>query len=393
MLVFYIDGLGPRPHKSVGSQALVISAIQILESKFPGSRYVLMSSHPPADSEYLRKAPFDIEVVQRPGSQLHTIFTVRGIVNRCDAVVSPWGDGYITYPPHFIWRKTLFLKKRGIPLVLATASLGPFVSGWKQYFAREGLRRFDVLTIRDTITLEYLRELGLPDAKLIPDTAFVLKPAPKKEVPCILREEGIPESEPFVGVGVSILMHHLMKDANRDYPALMARLVEHIRSTFNRNVVLIPHQLIPQSWPFDAASRTARGGDDRTAARLTLDALSSKDRVYQITGIRTCNEFKGIIGEAEMFVGGRMHTVIAASSMHVPCAIMQYSHKARGVMDTIEASDVVWDLRDDETSLLRTVDNIWETRAARRKRFEQIMPDVRRRTYALADEVARLLES
>lgn len=43
-------------------------------------------------------------------------------------------------------------------------------------------------------------------------------------------------------------------------------------------------------------------------------------------------ELKAVIGKCDLFIGGKMHANIAATSMHVPTVGMQYGHKFYGIM-------------------------------------------------------------
>lgn len=80
-----------------------------------------------------------------------------------------------------------------------------------------------------------------------------------------------------------------------------------------------------------------------------------------------------------------MHAVISAVSMHVPSVIMQYSHKASGVMEMLGLLDHVWDCRQPADALLKRVDAAWADRKTEHARLAQKMPAMVSQAYALGD--------
>lgn len=397
MYTFYIDGLGPRPHVSVGSQALVNSTVQILEKAYPGSRYLFLSARPDVEEAYLRDCGGDYRIFQREASTFKTIGTIQRMVEQSDAVICPWGDGYITSPPHMTLRKTMMLKLRQKPMMLMTSSLGPFETGWKRTLSRLSLRNFDAMTVRDTVTYDYFQEMGFNRAKLLPDTAFVLKPAGMERVHEMFAQEEIPLFLPgeYIGINVSILLYNRMKKSGGDYIGLMCEIVDRVRALSNKPVILIPHQFYSDAmlsaYPQYLDKLTGEGGDDREAAASIFESLQDIRDVYWLKGEYTCAEYKGVIGHSAAFIGGRMHTVIAALSCCVPSVIIEYSHKARGLMDMLSIREYCWSVRERKKDLWETIERLWAGRDDYRKRLETMMPGLIEQAYSAAYEIQPLL--
>lgn len=387
MMKFYIDGLGPKPHVSVGSQALVNATVQIIENRYPGSRYYFMSQCPEIEEEYLRQTGCDCQVIQRPEGLLNTVRLIKQMTAEVDAVVSPWGDAYITLPPHVALRKTFIFKLNKTPLMLMTSSLGPFQSGWKKIAAKAALKKFDVLTVRDTITYDFFRSLGFDQTKLIPDTAFVLRPATPERVQEIYAAEGFSLQEgKYVGLNVSVLLYNRMKKQGKDYISLMCELIKNVKTMTQLPILLIPHQYYSEKilmrFPELKTRLQSEGGDDREIIPMIYDRLTDADQVYAVKGEYSCYEYKGMIKGCAAFIGGRMHSVIASLSSSVPCLIMQYSHKSLGLMTMLGVSEYCWNVQDKPEALAEMVSLLWNTKDAYQKKLEQIMPELQGQTYS-----------
>lgn len=393
LMTIFLDALSRIPTVSIGTQALIIGCLQILRRRFPHATFVMLTSHPAQERHYLDALGYPIEYVARSPSQWGTLRQFRAIVRRVDAVACAWGDGYVGKAAWRLLQKILPLKRAGIPLILVTASVGPFRPGLDVWLARQALSLFDRLTVRDMNSLRHVQAVGFSDARCLPDTAFVLEPAADDVVDDILRREGIPTSEPPVGVNPSILLYHRFPALHgKAYPPAMAALVDHVRRLTRRPVLLIPHQVYPDGFPgLTPERRLSLDGDDRAAAELVLDAMSDRDGVYALAGEYSPAEYKGLLKRCELFIGGRMHAVISAISAGTPSVIMQYSHKASGVMEGLDLEEWVWDIRSPESDLAGLVDKAWAGRAGLRARLVERSPREAKEAYRLGDVLAEAL--
>lgn len=385
MLVF-VDALARIPTVSVGTQALILGALQIIRRRYADARFVMLSAHPTLDRWFLQPSGFPIEFVERSSSQIGTMRQMRDILGRVDAVACAWGDAYVTFPPHFMLRKILCLKRSGVPLVLFTASLGPFPSRVDKLMARLALARFDRITVRDVHTERYLNELGMEEVHAMADTAFVLDPSPLPRVHGILHSESVLLDRPRIGLNISILLDHLFRQRGLDeYASVMARFVRSLLDSTDADIVLIPHQIYPSICQVSDAARRSRDGDDRVAIAAVLNRLGPDRRVHAVMGDYSAADYKGMIAACDMFVGGRMHSVISAVSTHVPSLIMQYSHKAGGVMEMLGLQEHVWDISRPESDLLSRAVSLWSARLDVRSSLERRMPSILADAYGVGD--------
>ena len=380
----YFDALSLKPTTSIGTQAYIISGLQIISRKFPKAEFLLLSSDIEVDEHYLKQTNLNYKLIQRDKSKIGTWKQVRKILKQIDVVVSSWGDAYITDPPHRLFRKTLMLKKKNIPLILFTSSIGPFSGGLKKIMAVNGLRMFDFLTVRDAITYEYFNSLKLKNVKLIHDSAFVLEPSPKEKVNEVLTKSGF-KGDLYIGLNISVLLYNKLKDFGRDYASEMAEFVMWLNNHFKLPVILIPHQIFPTCYKFSPEQYISKGGDDRFAIDEIMKHISDKSQIFPLMGEYSPMELKGIIKGSEIFIGGRMHSVIAAISTATPAMIMQYSHKAGGMMKFLGLDEYLWDIKDTTLKLQEKVDLLWNNRQKIRSKLNNELPPIFEEIYGLVD--------
>jgi len=396
MRKFYIDGLGPRPHVSIGSQALVNATVEIIERRFGGSEYYFLSACPEVETEYLKQTGCRCRIVQRPNGLLGTYLQIRDITRQVDAVVCPWGDAYISSGPHLAFRKVATFRRRSLPRMLMTSSVGPFEGGWRGWMAKAAMRQFDVLTVRDSVTYDLFKSVGLAKVQLLPDTAFVLKAAGPARVKEILEAESIPVGPGFyVGVNASVLLFNRMQQLGADYIQLMVNLIRRVKSLTGLPVVLIPHQIYTKRmldhYPRKRDRLLEADGDDREVLDLIYERLADSREVYAIRGEYSCSDYKGLISGCELFVGGRMHAVIAALSCGVCSLILEYSHKSRGLMEMLSLEDYVWPIEDSPERLWEKLSVLYDRRDAYRKRLLEIMPGLVEDAYSAGAALERTM--
>ena len=75
--------------------------------------------------------------------------------------------------------------------------------------------------------------------------------------------------------------------------------------------------------------------DDRAINRVVYQKVANKTRVKLLHNEYTPEELKGIIGQFDLFISGRMHPLIHAICMSVPSIGIDYDHKIRALMNML----------------------------------------------------------
>jgi polysaccharide pyruvyl transferase WcaK-like protein len=368
---------------SIGTQAFIISSMHIIKKQIPQVEFIMLSCYPEMDRAYYCNLGFDVNLIKRSENQLGTIKDILSIIKNVDAVVSVWGDGYISNPPYKLAHKTAFLKYKNKPTVLFPSSIGPFSGKIKTFIAKKGLKQFDKIMVRDTVTFKYFKEIGLENVTLLPDTAFILEPSGESAVDEIFKKENIPTGRQYIGLNISQLLNCLFREKKGgNYPLLMAEIADHLYQEFHCNVLLIPHQVYLTQYEYlDPALLTSIDGDDRYAIREVMKYVKNTKNVYPVLGEYNAMETKGVIGRCQIFIGGRMHSIIGALSLGIPSVILQYSHKAQGVMDMLELAQYVWDHNSSKEELIELIDTVWNNRNDLKRDIQTRMTSIKKEAW------------
>lgn len=354
-----------------GGMAVVLGADETLKNTFPETEIVLLSSHPQIDARRYRGS--NIKIIdfwyKKTDSKLTTYVcsSLRAASLLCnsliyryikinskityanyDAIVDLSCDSLSDYygrVPLFYFLFTIYqgvIIKR--PVIICAASVGPFEDKLSKFMAKFVLNKVDLITLREDFSTEFLAKTGIDQPRICQtaDLAFLMEPAPSNRIDEIFREEGMNDyNRPLIGITASQLISRYAfpnisnnNEKYREYIGIMVKLVELLVDKLNATIVLVPHGVVPTE-------------DDRIACAKIYEATKNKDKINFIKGDYTADELKGIIGRCDMFIGSRMHSTIAATSMHVPTIAIAYSHKFYGVIGKMLNQDkYIVDIRD-----------------------------------------------
>lgn len=233
------------------------------------------------------------------------------------------------------------------PNMLYGVQVGPFGKGPKAkiggFLVGFVLNRMKLITVRDSISREYLRKLGIskPSIYITADPAFLLQSVPNEKAKEILLREGVhKEARPLVGINISSLIYRFgfpndmtLEDKRSEYILTMSRTVNYLIEKLGATVVFVPHTFNP------------KGQDDRTIAREIFSQITRKDKFVLITQERTPEELKGIIGQMDLFITTRHHPLVHSTSMHVPTIAIDYTFKMKALMKRLGQESFVCDIK------------------------------------------------
>lgn len=376
-----------------GCEALARTVIQYLRQSQEQVHITLYSYHIAQDQLYLsdvpglhlagldklpgKYSPYNLSyhtkrLLGKPASKLPLTAEFQRLVDESDLVIAIGGDNYCYNMGQGYYFLDRYIKSRGKKYMLLGCSIEPedIKNGLDSH-----LDLFDCITVRESISYDAMKEAGMDNIQLIPDSAFLL-PA----------EEGLSLPAGFdparaVGLNFSPLVMRSESAENmtvRNFEALTRYILEHT----DLQVALIPHVV----WP---------GNDDRTALAQLHSRFADSDRIFVIPD-GGASQLKGVISRLRFFVGARTHATIAAYSSCVPTLTLGYSVKARGIARDLFGTEEGYVLavqqlqREDE--LKDAFIRIMEHEDAIRSRLQRLMPLYQQQAEKISDAVTRVLE-
>jgi colanic acid/amylovoran biosynthesis protein len=301
-------------------------------------------------------------------------------LHQADAVLSVGGDNYTMdygYPEYYLALNRL-CREAGRPLVIWGASIGPFPPGPTSDEIIAELRRADLITARESLTVEYLARHGVVgNVRHTADPAFLLPPEP------VDTSAFWPESEKVLGVNISPILGRYREDKS-NLPVLKssAELVQHAVDEFGMGVLLIPHVTGGPAY-----------NDDHATMQDVMAALDCPGKVALMPSGYTAGETKYVISQCRFLVAARTHATIAGFSSLVPTCSIAYSQKARGInRDLFGHERYVVDARAATSDkLIGALRALIEDEEDVRRDLCAVMPEVMKRARANAAHLADLL--
>lgn len=239
------------------------------------------------------------------------------------------------------------------PIIIFSQSVGPFKDGIPTFLAKYCLDHSDLVIVREEITKEYLKKLGVKSpVYLTADCAFLLETACRERLERILREEGLKISGKTT-IGISA--NFMLDDKENKYANTLSQLIDYLIEKYDANIIFVPHVI---------SGKTGGRNDDRVIAEKIYNLCEKKERIGLIKGDYSPEELKAVIGFCDIFIGGRMHANIAAISSCIPTMATAWSHKYYGISRAVGLEKYVCDYREININDLKLmVDELWQHKA------------------------------
>lgn len=239
---------------------------------------------------------------------------MKALFDTKDAVCfSIGGDNYCYGDYNRYIKMNTYLTQNGSKTVLWGCSVEPDRINLPE--VKADLKRYSLITARESITYNAMKNAGLENVMLCPDPAFLLQPT-ETELPDIFGND-------VVGINISPLVMNYESDGGitmKNYCAL----IEHVLADTDMNIAFIPHVV----WSFN---------DDLKPLGELFEKYKKTGRVALADSERklNCAELKYIISKCRFLVAARTHASIAAYSTGVPALVTGYSVKAKGIAKDI----------------------------------------------------------
>lgn len=403
---FYLaghDNFGNR-----GCEALVRSIAGLVRTQLPQARFSVPSVAPALDAPQWPEMGLDGAALVAPSRMPGSIKWWNRAVSRVPALLSMWEPRYslpaalqatidgssavvmtggdvisLDYAFGDLFRWSGFIDaaaRSGCPTMLFAASVGPFSAHpVVERHMQNHLKRYSIITVRESASLQYLRRLGLEQAVLVADPAFCLVPEAV--------EPGAPYTDPGDGVLAFNVSPLVARGWQRQNPGLSlieecAAFIRRVLAQTGLSVALLPHVD-----PLDGASENS----DSAYMTDLLTALGGPQRRLALVrrGLNAA-QIKYLVGRSRYLIAARTHATVAGWSQHVPTVSIAYSIKARGLnQDLFDSLDHVLDTpKVDRDTLWASYERLASREADIRSLLQERIPQWRAKAAHSAELLA-----
>jgi colanic acid/amylovoran biosynthesis protein len=289
------------------------------------------------------------------------------------------------------------IRTLGIPVVEFVSSPGPFKTWIDRCISKFAFNRINVMANREPVSSELLRELGIQTP--IVDTgcpAFLLEPCGEERSKAILHEEQVDMAKrPLIGMtlcGYNLPSQRTWGNLKSfDDLSVFIPTLKWLLDGLNATVFLLPH--VYRSNPYTYAHEHINGPDYDILSHLykMADGDSYNGRLKVIEGKYSPSEAKGVIGQCDLYISGRLHAGVAALSQSVPTVLAAYGHKHRGFATLVGQQKYAF-YGTDPNELKSLVEEVWASREEIRKTIEEKMVRVRELVYLNIEIVGDILK-
>jgi polysaccharide pyruvyl transferase WcaK-like protein len=203
------------------------------------------------------------------------------------------------------------------PVICYCVGVGPVTTKWGKRFTKFIGNRCNLIMVREEDSYNLMKELGVNPSlmSIYADAAFNNKPSSSGRVKEIMDKEGIRGSG-LIGLNVTAYGGTWLENGEIDkskFQESIANTVDRLIENLKVRVVLITTQVV-----------------DIPFAEEIMAKIKKKEYVSLVTNKNYTNhEIMGLMGEFDLFIGMRVHSLILASAMEVPVIGLVYAPKVR----------------------------------------------------------------
>lgn len=270
----------------------------------------------------------------------------------------------------------LTIKQLGVPIVEFASSPGPFNNWFTRLVSKIVFNRVNIILNRDPISSELLKQLGIKRTPIINTAcpAFLLESSSLEKVKKTFLREGIDMNvRPLIGItlaGYNLFSQRTWgKPKNFNDLSFFVPMLKYLLDDLNANVFLLPH--VYRVNPYTYTHELINGPDYDICFHLfeLVNGHKYKGRLKLIEGKYTASEAKGLIGQCDMYISGRLHAGVAALSQAVPTILISYGYKHKGFARLLNQEKYVYEDKD-SNELKFLIRDAWRNRGQIKKTLE-----------------------
>jgi polysaccharide pyruvyl transferase WcaK-like protein len=316
-------------------------------------------------------------------------------LDQCDAVLLMGGTTFADSMLYKVpWNVLAALPGywRRKPTVFLSQTLGPCRNWFNRTAARWTLRRAVEVHGRGRRSAACARNLGISWCNYQPDLSFSMKVpeflqlADRIEALDQVRQAMRETGRQAVGVAPNTIVLQKARRAGRDYIQFLTTVVRSIHQ-LGYLPIIIPHS-------YAAEDRTLHN-NDRALCRELLTQIPNDVSCHYVDHDLTAPQLRSLIGELELLVASRFHSMISALAMGVPPLTFGWGHhKYREVLAEFDAGGlyVAYDQLD-EWAVRSQLQHALDNRNELSDRIRLHLADVTRQSDAIVRRITRVVET
>ncbi|TDX52459.1 polysaccharide pyruvyl transferase CsaB [Orenia marismortui] len=327
--------------KNAGDEAILAALIDNLKRVIKDIEIIVLS----ADPEWTENT-YNVSSINRVG-----IRRLISYLKEADLLIS--GGGSLLQDvssnrsiPYYLG-VIVIAKLLKVPVFFCAQGVGPIKNPFNRKMIKNILNKLELITVRDKDSKNLLKSIGVKKKiYLTADPVFTLNKTNRSRIKEILKKEGI-------GCRAGILGVSLRPWQDNHYLKEIAKVLDQVKEVLGVKILFLPLH-----YPQDLE------------VSKEVEALM-KEEVEIIEGSYTPKEILSLIGEVDMLLGVRLHSLIFASLNRVAIAGISYDPKIDSFLDQLDLSPIGTIEKLDSQQLLKQIVEIWEQKEDLIKRIDK----------------------
>ncbi len=224
------------------------------------------------------------------------------------------------------------------PIILYSVGVGPYNTKLGKLFAGVFLNQVNLIMVRDDISKQWIKKIGVtkPSTIVTVDPVLILPPPTDEDI-FDLGEKNCP----WFGISVRPWFR------NSEYKNILAQISDYIISKYEAEVIFIPMHF---------------GRDDKTSHEI-INMMQNENKARVIDGKFSIYESMDIISKMDLLIGMRLHSIIFAAKMKVPVVGLIYDPKVENFLGRIGQKLYACDIANlNLEDLMAKIDAVWKNR-------------------------------
>lgn len=280
-------------------------------------------------------------------------------IKECDVVISGGGSilqditssRSLLYYLAIIW----LAKKLGKKVMFYGNGFGPITKVYNKKLVKYIINQVDVITVRDFQSKETMKALGIHrDIRVTADVTFAMEPLTQEVGKNILQEEGLQEGRKTIGISVRPWR------GMEKYKQIIAKTADYLQQ-LNYQVIFIPMQ-----YPHDQ--------------RISLEITDlMKNKAVVLSKHYGPEEILSIIGQLDLLIGMRLHSLVFAAIAKVPMVGIEYDEKIKSFLELVNQKSGGKAEFLDEVTLWSTIEGVLKQDKKHREQLEKITSELNKK--------------
>lgn len=294
---------------NIGDESILTAIISNIRDSIDDIDITVLSEDPE-----LTKSKHNVSAINRKD-----IFKIMKEIKNCDLLISGGGSllqdvtssRSILYYLAIMFIGKFFRKK----VMIYSQGIGPINKKINRRLTKYILNKVDVITLRDEKSQRVLREININNENInvTADPVIGLKRGDIELGVNILKEAGLKDkSKPLIGFAIR------GRDKNEDLVNTISNVADSIIDELGVNVVFIPFH---------------HGEDIEIINDINK---KMKNKTICLKGKYDINEMLSIVGNLDLLIGVRLHSLIFGAVMNIPMIAISYDPKINNFMDYLD---------------------------------------------------------